>query len=226
MAELFHEIDEELRKDQTKQLWQRYGKYLIAGLVIILLLGGGWTFWQNWQVKNRQAEAEIYAGALQLLADKQDKEALAKLDQLAKDSQDGYGWLASMVQANQLWRKGDTNAARLAYKNLAERKNLPDEWGVLARIMALRAGLLLTAGNPKDEALKGEIHHELANLTARKDGWADYAKLFNAEFLLQQGNKAEALAMLQQISQSNTADKGLKSHGEELAKMLGSGKSP
>ena len=30
MADIFDEIDEELKQDRTKELWTRYGKFVIA----------------------------------------------------------------------------------------------------------------------------------------------------------------------------------------------------
>ena len=37
MADIFDEINEELKQDRMAALWQRYGKYLIAVVVAIVV---------------------------------------------------------------------------------------------------------------------------------------------------------------------------------------------
>ena len=34
---IFHEVDEEVRREQLKQLWNRYGNFLIAAAVVVVL---------------------------------------------------------------------------------------------------------------------------------------------------------------------------------------------
>ena len=36
MADIFDEIDEELKQDRAKQVWLRYGKYVVAAAVAIV----------------------------------------------------------------------------------------------------------------------------------------------------------------------------------------------
>ena len=36
MSDIFHEVDEEVRRDQLKKLWDRYSIYLIAAAVLIV----------------------------------------------------------------------------------------------------------------------------------------------------------------------------------------------
>ena len=45
----YREVDEELRRDQMKTYWERYGKLVIAGVVLLLAAIGGFIWWQNQQ---------------------------------------------------------------------------------------------------------------------------------------------------------------------------------
>ena len=36
MADIFHEVDEEVRREQLKKLWDRYSIYIIALAVLIV----------------------------------------------------------------------------------------------------------------------------------------------------------------------------------------------
>ena len=39
VSDIFHEVDEEVRREQLKKLWDRYGIYLIA-LAVLVVVGG------------------------------------------------------------------------------------------------------------------------------------------------------------------------------------------
>src|SRR3954468_20375210 len=43
----YREVDEELRRDQLKTYWERFGKLVIGGIVLVLALIGGFIWWQN-----------------------------------------------------------------------------------------------------------------------------------------------------------------------------------
>ena len=36
MSELFDEVDEDVRRDQLKKLWEQYSLYIIAGALLIV----------------------------------------------------------------------------------------------------------------------------------------------------------------------------------------------
>ena len=36
MADIFHEVDEEVRREQLKKLWERYSVYFIAAAVLFV----------------------------------------------------------------------------------------------------------------------------------------------------------------------------------------------
>ena len=40
MADIFDEIDEELKKDKAQLLWARYGKFVIAAVAAVILAVG------------------------------------------------------------------------------------------------------------------------------------------------------------------------------------------
>ena len=37
MSDIFHEVDEEVRREQLKKLWQKYGWLVIAACVLVVL---------------------------------------------------------------------------------------------------------------------------------------------------------------------------------------------
>ena len=51
MSELFDEVDEDVRRDQLKKLWEQYSIYIIAGALLIIASVGGWRGYQYVEAK-------------------------------------------------------------------------------------------------------------------------------------------------------------------------------
>ena len=65
MADIFDEIDEELKRDQFKHLWKRYGTIVmaaVAAIVLVVALRQGYTYWHTSQA---EVSASAYQQALQ-----------------------------------------------------------------------------------------------------------------------------------------------------------------
>lgn len=44
MADIFREIDEEIRQDRALAVWNKYQNVIIAVAVLIVVAAGGWKF--------------------------------------------------------------------------------------------------------------------------------------------------------------------------------------
>ena len=42
MADIFNEVEQDLRREQMKRLWDRIGIYVIAVAVLVVAITGGW----------------------------------------------------------------------------------------------------------------------------------------------------------------------------------------
>jgi hypothetical protein len=42
VADIFHEVDEEVRRERLQRLWERYSFHIIAGAVLVIAVIGGW----------------------------------------------------------------------------------------------------------------------------------------------------------------------------------------
>jgi len=61
VSELFDEVDEEVRREQLKKLWDRYSIFIIAGAILIVAAVGGWRGYQYLEAKKA---AEALAGKM------------------------------------------------------------------------------------------------------------------------------------------------------------------
>ena len=57
MADIFDEIDEDLKRDQIQLLWARYGIVMaaVATIVLLVALRQGYTAWQTSRVETSAA---------------------------------------------------------------------------------------------------------------------------------------------------------------------------
>ena len=58
MSELFDEVNEEVRRDQLKKLWDQYSIYIIALALLIIAGVGGWRGYQYLEA-GKAAEAGL-----------------------------------------------------------------------------------------------------------------------------------------------------------------------
>ncbi len=45
MSDIFREVDEDLRREQFKRLWDRFGTYVIGLAVLIVVVTAGYRGW-------------------------------------------------------------------------------------------------------------------------------------------------------------------------------------
>ena len=64
MADIFDEIDEELKRDRTQELWTKYGKYVMAAAAAVVLGVGASQGFGAWQRSQAEASANLYHQAL------------------------------------------------------------------------------------------------------------------------------------------------------------------
>lgn len=113
------EINEELRSDQLRNFWKRFGPWVIAAMVAIVIGVAGYEGYNWWRDSNSAKASDDFYAALQL-ADGTDAAAAQKaLDTLATGGWGGYPTLAKFRNAALLAHDGKIDEAVAAYDALA-----------------------------------------------------------------------------------------------------------
>ena len=144
MADIFHEVDEEVRRDQLKKLWDRYSIYLIAAAILIVAGIGAWRGYEYWIAQKAAAAGAAFEAAASLSEQGKHAEAEAAFAKIATEAPDGYRVLARFRVAAELAQIKSADAVK-AYDDLAADTSLGTTWQDLA---AIRAGLLLVDSAP------------------------------------------------------------------------------
>ncbi|MGZ8296127.1 MAG: tetratricopeptide repeat protein, partial [Allosphingosinicella sp.] len=96
----YREVDEELRRDQMKSYWERFGKLAIAGILLVLAAIGGYIWWLNQKEVKAGERSATLVEAFDDVAAGRKAAAVAKLDGLAKSGADGHRAAALLTRAD------------------------------------------------------------------------------------------------------------------------------
>jgi len=213
VSDIFREIDEELRRDNLVKLWSRYGRYIIALAVVVLVVAGGIMTWRDHQLSERRAQSVRYASALTLAKDGKDLEAAKVFATIAQEG-GGYATLAALEEAEFLAKSGDRKGAIAAYDRIASTGALDPAFRELAVLLAVMHGISDTDPH--------ETIDRLAPLTAAGDPWRPIALELTAVARLRSGDKSGALDVYKTLADDVGAPQGLRARAAEMAAALAS----
>jgi predicted negative regulator of RcsB-dependent stress response len=165
-----------------KNWWKQYGKALIAGVIIGLMLLGGGTYWKQYKIKRAEAAAQIYEN---LLADLRQNKADAVNAAATKLMQDydatPYAGKSALLLARQRFDAKDIAGARIqlewAMKNATEIS--------VQHSARLRLARLLLDQGDRDAALTLAMAKDTNGFTS------EYEEL-KGDVLLAQGDRSGA----------------------------------
>jgi hypothetical protein len=148
VSDIFREVDEEVRREQLKKLWDRYGNYVVAAAILLVAAVAVWRAYMWWEAKKAAETGAAFEAATTLAEAGKRSEAETAFAKIATDGTAGYRHLARMREAAEL-AQGDAKAAIAAYDQIvADRAVGP----VLQDLAALRAGALLIDSGALAEA--------------------------------------------------------------------------
>jgi len=148
VSDIFREVDEEVRREQLKKLWDRYGNYVVAAAILLVAAVAAWRAYMWWEAKKAAETGAAFEAATTLAEAGKRGEAEAAFAKIAADGTAGYRHLARMREAAE-FAQSDAKAAIAAYDQIAADRAVGP---VLQDLAALRAAALLIDTGALDEA--------------------------------------------------------------------------
>ncbi len=212
MADIFQEVDEDLRRDKHEELWAKYGKYVIALALAIVLATAANVGWQEYSKSQNLADGERFAAAKALLVEGREHEAAAAFSKLAAEAGAGYAVIAKLEQAAAQARSGDIAAAVSSYDKISE-----DGGDQIHRELAalLAAGILLDDGDVSG------ARQRLEPLTGAGKAWRYSALELLAVAAMAEGDTASATNAFKELSDDAAAPQGVRARAAEMLAALG-----
>jgi len=212
----FREVNEEIRQDQARALWDRYGPYAIAIAVAVVLATAAFVAYEYWVETRANASGDTFSQALMLANEGKHDEALGALQQLEKDGYGAYPLLARMRSATLLSEKGDFAGAVAAFDAVAADRSIPVSISDMAR---LRAALILV-----DNGSYADVSARAEPLTADTNTLRHAAREALGLSAWKEGKSADALKLFEQIASDDGAPRNTRERATLLAELIrGSG---
>lgn len=210
------EVNEDLRQDQARQIWDRYGTYIVAAVAAIVLGTGAWVAWDYWSTSRANASGDRFSQALQLAKGGDSDKAMEALEALEKDGYGAYPVLARLRAATLLGTRGQQAEAIAGFDAVAADRSVPDSIRDIARLRA--AFLLVDTGSYDDVASRVEA------LTADSNALRHSARETLGLAAWKAGRNEDALKLFEQIASDAAAPRNLLQRASIMAELIrGSG---
>lgn len=206
MADIFDEIDEDLKRDHIKLLWARYGKIVLAAVLVVVVLVASRQGYTAWQTSRIEASASAYQKALQ------SDDIVGSLEAQLERLSDGYSMLAQFQIAAEQAANGDFVAAEARYLRLASDASLDPLYQQAATLLSVMVA-------PKDTGVS-VLEARLSDLENAAGPWQVMALETGAGLALRNGKKDSAVARYKRISEMADVPNGLRQRAQRMIVML------
>ena len=208
MADIFDEINEDMKRDRAQQVWARYGKYVVGTALAVIAVVGGIQGFDSWKRSQAQAAATLYYQSLAA------EDAPAALSDVMSDLTSGYALMGRFQLAAGLAAGGDLGGAEAAYDALAADTSIAP--------LYQQAALLMAVMNAPEGSDAGALQDKLAPLVDADGPWQPLALELSVALDLQSGNKVAALTKLEVLEKLETAPNELRQRAARLSGVLNS----
>jgi hypothetical protein len=211
VSELFDEVDEEVRREQLKKLWDKYSIYIIALALLVVAAVGGWRGYQYVEAEKAAKASDVFNRAVDLSEQGKHEDAEKAFAELAAKAPYGYRLLSRFHQAAEVAVR-DPKAAAKMFDDLAADYSIGAEQQELARIRA--AGLLV------DSASYADMKQRLEPDTVPSAAFRHSARELLALSAFRANDTTAARLWLDQISADTDTPPSLRSRAEALQALL------
>lgn len=212
MSDVFREVDEDLRKERYKRLWDRFGPYVIGLAVLIVVGTAGWRLWEYWQLRAAEATGDRFVAALELANGGDHDAAIAALNEIAADGSGLYPVLAEFRIAAERLADGDRDGAVEAFDAIAADSSTPDAVRPIAR---LRAALILV-----DTASLADLEDRIGDLAGTGEPWRHSAREILGLAAWQAGDLETAREYYEQIAADQEKPADLQTRAQFMLALI------
>jgi hypothetical protein len=209
----YREVDEELRRDQMRTLWERYGKLAILGVVLVLAAIAGVIWWQNQQEVKAGKQGQELLGAFDDVSAGKKTAASARLDALAKSESPGYKAAALLTKADLAVEANNIDGAAGLFQQVANDQSLDQSYRDLALVRLTHVQFDKLAPQAVIDRLKG--------LAVAGSPWFGSAGEMVAISYLKLNKPKEAAQIFAALAKDKKVPESVRSRATQMAGSLG-----
>ncbi len=209
--DLFREVDEEVRQDRYIKIWKRYGIYISALVVTIILITVGVVVWRDIERSALESNSEVLISAIESSSDRQN-EALEQFKIIGDEGNEGYRLLAKLREGAILSKMGDISGAVLVYDSIALDNSQDVIYRDLASVLAVSHGMSIMS--------LGEVEDRLASIIVEINPWRYSARELLATAIMVSGDKKRAIKEFKPLVDDTKAPAGVRARAAEMLVIL------
>ena len=213
MTDIFHEVEEDVRRERLEQFWKKYSDYVIAGAALLIIAVAGFELWRVYDQKQRIKASSEYAYAAQMMRAGQSSLAADLFSKLSKSAPGGYAAVSRLHEADALMSAGNRADALAAYKQFAAGSD-----PYLAAVARIHAAWAIA-----DEAPEDELKAMLDPISANGSPWSPMVREILAYADIRAGKVSAAAAEYESLAADKDAPDSLRQRAQVLASFLKAG---
>ena len=193
MSDLLQEVDEMMRQERLKKIWDDYGNWIIAFIVLTIVFTGAISTYKSWNNTVQEKQTKILIDALE------NPNFADIMQETAKDLRPNIRGIALLSAAAKHVSDGKIEQALPLYNLVKTENGISADMRDMASVLSVKA-TLETAEAPDTEALKAE----LKSVWSKKNSpWKYHAHLEAALLLTEyESNYTKARSHLQEITKA------------------------
>ncbi|MBX3457539.1 MAG: tetratricopeptide repeat protein [Candidatus Paracaedibacteraceae bacterium] len=216
--EFLEEVEQDIRQERFRQLWEKYGKQASSALTAILVVLAGYSLWSNYQNRELERQSDYYIKAQSYLEQGETSKALAIL----KDMTSGHKTYATFARFSEAsiystpGEKQDMAKAIELYSEIAKDSKLDTIWRDTAQLQAI------SLSYEHDPKAADKLLAELDILAEEGRPLRALALEQKGVILYLSGKKKDAAEAFVAALQTPEAPEGVKLRAQTMAQQISS----
>jgi hypothetical protein len=206
------EIEEELRRERLFKLWDRYGVYIVAAGVALVLAVAGWQYYVHRQARAAEAASTDFVVALMGFNSDRTEDAQRTLDEMLAKAPRGYKMLARLRLAAYDGAQGNPADALNTYEQIVGDKSVDP---LLADFARLQIAVLKF-----DELSLTELRNRLSPLNNERNPWRYSARELLALGAAKAGSIGEARSHFDRLVKDKGTPEGIGARARVMVAVL------
>lgn len=205
-----NEVDEDIKNDNFKVLWNRYGVFVILFVLLAVSATVSYEKIRSWRIAQNQATTENYMAAAQVQENLEN--TMASLQKIASDNQGIFSDFAKLQMANVLFSQDKQEEALTALQNLADDVSAADEVRNIA--------LIKLATYKVDTMPRAEFVAMLKPIAEANTSWSPLAQDLLAMSAIKDGDVDAARAIYENILKVKDLPEGFRAKVQDILSSL------
>ncbi len=205
------EVNEDLKNDQLKQIWDKYGLHIIIVIVAVLVAAVSFESIKAWRIRHHQENSNVYAYAASLSEQGKIEESNNVLKTIAENNNGIYADAARMQLAKNYAESGKTEEAQKVLQEIADDGS--------SNPQVKNVAIIKLAAMQVETASYDDLAKMLEPVLQNKN-WSGMGKSLLALSALHKKDYAKARQLYDEISADAGAPDSLKAEAQDMIAIL------